>query len=81
MRLFRRRTKDWCLAALEEIEGALALGIHSSSNPAHGSLGYRNIDEANAIVEQLNARIDEIDDVRPRNRVRRGVVVVGVRGW
>lgn len=80
MRLFRRWTKEQCLAEIQAIEANLAAGINAISNPTQGSITYRSAEEALSILSHLEARVDEIDGVRTPNPIRRGGWY-GVRPW
>lgn len=60
-RLFRRQSRDWCLAALNYIEDSLSQNLTSVNNPVQGGVSYSNLPEALFKIDQLNMRIDELD--------------------
>lgn len=80
MRLFRRWTKEQCLAEIQAIEANLASGIVSISNPTQGGITYRTATEALQIIGHLEARLDELDGKKPKNPVRRQIMW-GQRPW
>ena len=72
MKLFRRRSREWPVQEAEDIEEIMASPIVSLSHPTFGGQQFRTLTEAAMILEQIEARIDEIDGVKRRNPVRRG---------
>jgi hypothetical protein len=70
MRMFRRRTKEWCEGALEAIDEAVATGANATSFQGQ-SVQWKTLAEAKEIMADLEARIDEIDGKRSgRNGIR-----------
>lgn len=72
MKLFRRRSREWLVQEAEDIEEIMASPIVSISHPTSGGQQFRTLAEAAMILEQIETRIDEIDGVKRRGRIRKG---------
>ncbi|KQZ50335.1 hypothetical protein ASD54_08755 [Rhizobium sp. Root149] len=72
MKLFRRRSREWLVQEVEDIEEIMASPIVSISHPTSGGQTFRTLTEAALVLAQIEARIDEIDGVKPAKSTRRG---------
>jgi hypothetical protein len=72
MKLFRRRSREWLVQEAADIEDIMASPIVSLSHPTSGGQQFRTLTEAAMILEQIEARIDEIDGVKRRKSIRKG---------
>ena len=70
MKLFRRWTKAELEEAIRALEDGLSSGAQSISFPAGGSLSYTNFENATNILDQLYARIDELEGKRKKASVK-----------
>lgn len=70
MKLFRRWTKTELEEAIRALEEGISSGAQSISYPAGGSLSYTNFENATNILDQLYARLDELDGVRKKVSVK-----------
>ncbi len=61
MKLFRRWTKQQLEDAIFALEEGLSSGTQSISYPAGGSLSYTTFENATTILDQLYARLDDLD--------------------
>lgn len=80
MKLFRRKSREWCVEAADQIYDHLAEDITSISHPVQGSITFKSLEEANAILRHLEARIDEHDGIKRKNPIRRKTII-GVSPW
>ncbi|WP_296071499.1 hypothetical protein [uncultured Agrobacterium sp.] len=78
MKLFRRRSREWLVQEAEDIEEIIASPIVGLSHPTSGGQQFRSLAEAVHVLEQIEARIDEIDGVKRKNPIRKRVLF-GVR--
>ncbi|WP_080822924.1 MULTISPECIES: hypothetical protein [Rhizobium/Agrobacterium group] len=78
MKLFRRRSREWLVQEAEDIEEIIASPIVGLSHPTSGGQQFRSLAEAVLVLEQVEARIDEIDGVKRKNPIRKRVLF-GVR--
>ncbi|ARQ56887.1 hypothetical protein Kim5_CH00779 [Rhizobium sp. Kim5] len=72
MKLFRRRSREWLVQEAEDIEEIISGGIASLSHPTSGGQTFMSVADASLVLSQIEARIDEIDGIKPRNPIRRG---------
>jgi hypothetical protein len=72
MKLFRRRSREWLVQEAEDIEEIISGGIASLSHPTSGGQVFRSLDDAALTLGQIEARIDELDGVKPKSPIRRG---------
>lgn len=70
MKLFRRWTKIQLEEAIFALEEGISSGAQSISYPAGGSLSYTNFENATDILDQLYARLDELDGKRRKSSVK-----------
>lgn len=77
MKLFRRKSREWCVEAVDQIEDHLAAGVTSISHPVQGAITYKSAEEAHSILRHLEARIDEHDGIKRKNPIRRKTVIGG----
>ncbi|MEN3142331.1 hypothetical protein ABDF71_09975 [Ochrobactrum sp. WV_118_8] len=70
MKLFRRWTKPQLEEAIFALEEGISSGAQSISYPAGGSLSYTNFENATNILDQLYARIDELEGKRKKAYVK-----------
>lgn len=70
MKLFRRWTKAELEEAIHALEEGLSSGAQSISYPAGGSISYTNFENATNILDQLYARLDELEGTRRKPAIR-----------
>lgn len=79
MRMFRRRSLQWCEEALEAIEEAVASGANTTSFQGH-AVSWKSLDDARQIIEDLNVRIAELEGSRKRKKPLSIITVIPNRG-
>lgn len=70
MKLFRRWTKPQLEEAIFALEEGISSGAQSISYPAGGSLSYTSFENATNILDQLYARLDELEGKRRRPSIQ-----------
>ncbi|MDH0123291.1 hypothetical protein ABE562_04835 [Brucella intermedia] len=70
MKLFRRWTKPQLEEAILALEEGISSGAQSISYPAGGSLSYTSFENATNILDQLYARLDELEGKRRRPSIQ-----------
>ena len=80
MRMFRRRTKEWCEDALEAIEEAVASGANATSFQGQ-TVSWKSLAEAKEIMADLYARLEELEGKKRRRNGISWMQVIPRRGF